>query len=184
MSHARAKTPGPEQAWAEFSQQWLAAYKANLDTLLAISNAALAGAEKMRMAQLAADVETQTQNRQVAKELAASGDVPGVLAAQSQLSGAYSEGYMRYWSMMLEAAQQTHAEIARILSARAAEIGDEMRRAVGGPAPMPALPDALARMLEVARSQHEAVLKAVNALATLAPHGSAAGKAVETRRAR
>ena len=47
------------------------------------------------MEQLAADVETQAQNRQAAKDVAASRDVPGVLAAQSQLSGAYSEGYMR-----------------------------------------------------------------------------------------
>lgn len=169
MSPTKTKTQGPEQAWAAFPQQWLAAYKANLDTLLAITNAALAGAEKMRMAQLATDVETQTQNRKVATEVAASSDVPGLLAAQSQLSGAYSEGYMRYWSMMLEAAQQTHAEIARILAARAAEMNDEMRKAFGGAGSMPALPKEMAQMIELARSQHEAVLKAVSSLATLAP---------------
>jgi hypothetical protein len=177
MSPAKAKTHGPEQAWAELSQQWVAAYKANLDTLLAIANAALAGAEKMRMAQLATDVETQTQNRQVAKEVASSSDVPGLVAAQSHLSGAYSEGYVRYWSMMLEAAQQTQAEIARILAARAAEMNEEMRKAFGGAGAgtIPALPEQMAQMIEVARSQQEAMLKAVSSLATLAPRAPTPG---------
>jgi hypothetical protein len=169
MSTAKAKTQGPERGWAEFSQRWVAAYRANLDTLLAVTNAMLAGAEKMRMAQLATDVETQTQNRQAAKEVAASSDVPGLVAAQSHLSGAYSEGYARYWSMMLEAAQQTHAEIVRILAARAAEMSDEMRKALGGAGAMPALPASVAQMIEVARNQQEAMLKAVSSLAMSAP---------------
>jgi hypothetical protein len=127
MSAKEPKAAGPADPWAEFSRQWLSAYKANLDTLLAVASATLAGAERMRMAQLAADVETQAQNRQAAKDVAASQDVPGVLAAQSQLSGAYSEGYLRCWTAMAEAAQRTQFEIAQILTARAGEINSEMR---------------------------------------------------------
>ncbi|MCL4801429.1 MAG: phasin family protein [Burkholderiales bacterium] len=167
----------PDPAWGELTARWLAAYKANLDTLLALANAALAGAEKMRMAQLAADVETQTQNRQAAKEVTTSRDVPGVLAAQSHLSNAYAEGYVRYWAMMLEAARQTNADIARILAARAAEMGDELRHAFGAAAAVPGIPAQAAQLLALARGQQEAMLKAVSALAPQAAPGAKPGSA-------
>jgi Phasin protein len=175
MSAKEPKAAGPADPWAEFSRQWLSAYKANLDTLLAVASATLAGAERMRMAQLAADVETQAQNRQAAKDVAASQDVPGVLAAQSQLSGAYSEGYLRCWTAMAEAAQRTQFEIAQILTARAGEINSEMRNTfAGGARGVPPLPDSLVQLMEAARGQQEAMLAAVSSLATL--HADSAAK--------
>lgn len=184
MTTKEPKAAGPADPWAEFSRQWLSAYKANLDTLLAVASATLAGAERMRMAQLAADVETQAQNRQAAKDVAASRDVPGVLAAQSQLSGAYSEGYMRCWAAMAEAAQRTQLEIAQILSARAGEINEEMRKTLsGGAKALPQLPDSLAGLMEAARGQQEAMLAAVSSLATLHPNPEEKGAVRAGKRA-
>jgi Phasin protein len=184
MSTKEPKAVGPTDPWAEFSRQWLSAYKANLDTLLAVASATLAGAERMRMAQLAADVETQAQNRQAAKDLAASQDVPGVLAAQSQLSGAYSDGYLRCWTAMAEAAQSTQLEIAQILSARAGEINEEMRKTIaGGARGVPPLPDSLTQLMEAARGQQEAMLAAVSSLASLHPDSSGKGPGHAGKRA-
>lgn len=103
----------------EVSQQALALYKGCLDTWLAMTNAALAGAERMRMAQLATDVETLGENHRAALGLAQCRDLPAVLAVQTGLGRAYLDGCARYWAAMAEAMQATQAEMARVVSGRA-----------------------------------------------------------------
>jgi len=110
-------------------------YKSGFDTWLALANAALAGAERIRMTQLATDVETLGENRRAAVDGAAARDVPDLMAVQAGLARAYLEGWMRYWAAVAEAMQSTQAEVGRILSARA--VGAQAT-ASGTDAPTPA----------------------------------------------
>jgi hypothetical protein len=114
-------TAAPQVNWAEVAEQWFKIYRSGFDTVLAVSNAALAGAERMQMAQLEADVESQTCNRTAALGVADCRDMSGLLALQSNLASAYLESSMRYWTTLAQLAQ-SNAEIAR-LSPHAARSG-------------------------------------------------------------
>ncbi len=100
--------------------QALVLCKAGFDTWIALVNATLSGAERIRMTQLATDVETLGENHRAALECAAARDLPGLMTVQANLARAYMDGWMRYWTAVGEAMQSTQAEVGRILSARAA----------------------------------------------------------------
>lgn len=106
--------------YAAAAPQAFAFYKAGFDTWLALLNAALSGAERIRMTQLATDVETLGENHRAALEGSQARDLPGLLAVQAGLTRAYMDGWLRYWSAVGEAMQSTQAEVGRILSSRAA----------------------------------------------------------------
>jgi phasin family protein len=112
------------QPYSAAAPQAFALYKAGFDTWLSLVNAALSGAERIRMTQLATDVETLGENHRAAMDCARARDVSGLLAVQTGLARAYMEGWMRYWSAVGEAVQSTQAEVARILSTRAAGLPD------------------------------------------------------------
>jgi hypothetical protein len=158
--------------WAAVTEQWLRAYKAGLDTMLALANATLMGVERMEMAQLAADVEAQTQNRKAALAVADCRDVNGLLGLQTSLATAYLDSSMRYWSAVAELVQQTSAEVTRILSGRADQWLSAWQRGAGGDAtPLrEAAAVGFAKPLldafEAARASQEAMLRS---LASFAP---------------
>jgi hypothetical protein len=113
----------PQQVLAEMSKYWFDAYKNGLDMLLAISNSALAGAEHLRMMQLATDVSTQHQNRDALAAVAGAKDVQSMMKAQQQLSQAYIDSFMKYWSTTAEMVQQSQAEMAKVMSAHMGSFG-------------------------------------------------------------
>lgn len=172
----RTKTTPDTQAlvpteWADVAEQWFKAYRAGFDTLLAVANATLAGTERMRMAQLEADVETQTQNRSALLAVADCRDVNGLLALQSRLATAYMESAMRYWTTLAQLGQQTNAEIARVLGVRYDEWAKALQGAFpagSGAAPMP---QPLATAFEAARASQEAMMKSLASLTAIPAQG-------------
>jgi len=160
-------------AWSEVAEQWFKAYRAGFDTLLAVGNAAAAGAERTHMAQIEADMEAQTQNRETALAAAGAHDFNALVALQSRLAQAYLESSIRYWSTCAQLAQDTQAEIARIVFARLDEWGRASQGAFPGPA---AMPSQFATVLDAARASQAAMLKSVAALvpAGVAGRGNAA----------
>jgi hypothetical protein len=168
----RTKTTTDTQAavpteWADVAQQWFKAYRAGFDTLLAVANASLAGTERMRMAQLEADVETQTQNRNALLAVADCRDVNGLLALQSRLATAYMEGAMRYWATLAQLTQQTNAEIAKVLGARYDDWAKAMQGALPAGTAAAPMPQPLATAFEAARASQEAMMKSLASLAAL-----------------
>lgn len=123
----------PVPQWTDAADQWFKAYRAGFDMLLSMTNAALAGVERTHLAQIGADVEAQTQNRQAALAMTKVSDLNGLLALQARLFQAYAESALRYWSTCAELAQQTGAEMARAMTARAADW--ERLAGAGEPAP-------------------------------------------------
>lgn len=159
--------------WADVAEQWFKAYRAGFDTLLAVANATLAGTERMRMAQLEADVETQTQNRSALLAVADCRDVNGLFALQSRLATAYMESAMRYWTTLAQLGQQTNAEIAKVLGVRYDEWAKALQGAFpagSGAAPMP-MPQPLATAFEAARASQEAMMKSLASLTAIPAQG-------------
>jgi hypothetical protein len=161
-----AAAPGID--WADVTGQWFKAYRAGFDTLLAVSNAALAGAERMQMTQLEADVETQTRNRATALAVGDCRDVQGLLALQSNLATAYMESAMRYGTTFAQLAQQTNAEIAKLLAARYEEWNGFMRGALPAGVATESLQQPFAMAFEAARASQEAMLKSIASLTSMA----------------
>ena len=157
--------------WADVAGQWFKAYRAGFDTLLGLSNAALAGAERMQMVQLEADVETQTRNRTAALAVGDCRDVQGLLALQSNLATAYMESAMRYGMTCAQLAQQTNAEIARLLTARY----EEWARFMRGALPVGTAPESMqqpfAIAFEAARASQQAMIQSIASLASMAGQG-------------
>jgi hypothetical protein len=159
----------PQIDWAAATDQWFKACRAGFDTWLALSNAALAGAEKMRMAQLEADVETQTRNRAAALGVADCRDMSGLLALQSNLASAYMEGAMRYWSTIAQLGQQTNAEVAKLVTARCEEWSRTVQGAMPAAGGAPdAMPQPFVIAFEAARASQEAVMKSIASFTAMA----------------
>jgi len=158
--------PGVE--WADVAGQWFKAYRAGFDTLLAVSNAMLAGAERMQMVQLEADVESQTRNRTAALAVGDCRDVQGLLALQSNLASAYLESAMRYGMTWAQLAQQTNAEIAKLLTGRYEEWGRFMRGALPAGAVPESMQQPFATAFEAARASQEAMIRSIASFASTA----------------
>lgn len=167
---APAIAPGivPGIGWADVTEQWFKAYRAGFDTLLAVSNAVLAGAERMQMTQLEADVETQTRNRTAALAVGDCRDVQGLLALQSNLVTAYLESAMRYGTTFAQLAQQTNAEIAKLLSARSEDWNRFMRGALPAGVAPESMQQPFAMAFEAARASQEALINSFASLASMA----------------
>lgn len=170
-----------QQMLAEVSKHWFNAYKTGLDMLLAISNAALAGAEHMRMMQLATDIETQNQNREALAKLGGASDVQGVMKAQQALSQAYLDGFMKYWSTTAQMVQQTQSEISKVLAAHMGDFGKGLENMVPNmmagmqPGQMPQLPTSFNAAIDAMRKSQESMMKAMGGFAAAAGGGKAGG---------
>lgn len=169
-----------QQMLAEVSKQWFNAYKTGLDMLLAISNAALAGAEHMRMMQLATDIETQNQNREAASKLGGASDIQGVVKAQQALSQAYLDGFMKYWSTTAQMVQQTQSEISKVLAAHMGDVGKGLEGMVPNMMPglqpgqmpqMPQMPATFNAAIDAMRKSQETMMKAMTGFASAATGG-------------
>ncbi|MFO1364741.1 MAG: phasin family protein [Burkholderiales bacterium] len=167
------KAPGFD--WADAAQHWFQACRGGFDAWLALCNAALAGAERVRMAQLEADVETQARNRSAALAAGECRDFNGLLALQANLATAYAESAMRYARTCAELGQQTNAEMARILGGRLEEWNRLMRAAFPAAAAPGALQPPFVVALEAARASQEAMMSSIAALGV--PSGAAQKRA-------
>lgn len=166
------ETKVPQVEWAAIAEQCFKACRGGFDTWLALSNAALAGAEKMQMAQLEADVETQTRNRTAALGMADCRDLSGLFALQSSLATAYMESALRYWTTLAQLAQQTNAEIAKLVTARCEEWGRSVQSALPeASGATEAMPQPFVIAFEAARASQEAMMKSIASLTAMAGQG-------------
>jgi hypothetical protein len=166
-----------QQMLAEMSKHWFNAYKTGLDMLLAISNAALAGAEHMRMMQLATDIETQNQNREAAAKVGGASDIQGVMKAQQMLSQAYLDSFMKYWSTTAQMVQQTQGEISKVLTAHMGDFGKGfegiMPNVMAGlqPGQVPQIPATFNAAIDAMRKSQESMMKAMSGFTAAATGG-------------
>jgi hypothetical protein len=117
------------------AEQWMDTFKQQFQLTLDLADAALAGAERMRGAQLEATREFQAQNRRSAEAIAGVKDMPGLLAVQSALASAQWQGAMRYLPGLAEIMQQANVDCARILESRCTRLGENWKQAAAAGAP-------------------------------------------------
>lgn len=160
--------PVPQIDLSEAAQQWFKACRTGFDVWLSLCNATLAGAERMQMAQLEADVETQTRNRTAALAVGDCRDLNGLLALQANLAAAYMESAMRYTKTFTDLAQQTNAEVVRLLTARYDEWGRLMRGALPPGAAPESMQQPFVIAFEAARASQEAMIKSFASLTSMA----------------
>lgn len=157
----------PQEVLAQMSKYWFEAYKNGLDMLLAISNSALAGAEHLRMLQLSTDVATQHQNKEALAAVAGAKDMQSMMKAQQQLSQAYIDSFMKYWSTTAEMLQQSQAEMTKVMSAHMGSFGkgfESMMPPGMKPGEMPTFNSAI----EAMKKSQEAMMKAMAGFGAMA----------------
>jgi hypothetical protein len=104
-----------QAALATFSQQCLDAWKLQYETSLQLLNAIVAGADRMREAQLAAVREMQGQQRRLVESLGKGGGGQALLAFDGKAMSDYVNGCLQHWSKLAELSQQTQADLMRIV---------------------------------------------------------------------
>lgn len=167
-----SKPSEPQVEWAAVTEQCFNACRTGFDVWLALTNAALAGVEKMRMVQLEADVETQTRNRTAALGAADCRDLNGLFALQSSLATAHLESALRYWTTLAELTQQTHAQMTQLITARCEEWGRSVQSALPDATGAPeAMPQPFVVAFEAARASQEAMMKSFASLTAMAGQG-------------
>ena len=90
----------PQKFVEDAAARYLDAFRTQFETGLTLVNALVAGAERVREAQLAAARETRVQHKQVAERVAKTASMQDLLALQSSLLNEYCFGTVRYWSRL------------------------------------------------------------------------------------
>ena len=145
------------------AEQWMDTLKQQFRLALDLTDAVLAGVERMRSAQLEATREFQAQHRRSVEAIAGVKDMPGLLAVQSALASAQWQGAMRYVSAMAEITQHANLDCARILESRCTRFGENWKQAAASGVPQHASGDLSALwqpVFDAARVSSETMMKA------------------------
>lgn len=139
-------------------KQYVDACKLQFETGLELLNAMVAGAERIREVQLASARETHEQQQRAAQASASASDVQQLLALEQKLLTDYVSGALQYWTSVGQIAQQTQAEMLKVMQRGWGQAGlPEFRPAMmaGEPAA-----DAMRSAMEAARNASETMMKA------------------------
>jgi phasin family protein len=102
-------------------EQLVAANKANLETVVGLSTAALVGAERLFDLQLTTTKTALSEGTKHAYALLTAKDAQEVIALQSTAAEPSFEKALAYSRSVYEVASQTQTEIAKLMEARIAE---------------------------------------------------------------
>jgi phasin family protein len=112
----------PQRIVEDAAARYFDAFKTQFETGLALVNALVAGAERMREAQLDAARETRVQHKQIAERVAKTASMQDMLALQSSLLNEYCFGTVRYWSQLAEIGRKTQEDIANIVQRQGKQV--------------------------------------------------------------
>ena len=97
------------------------ACRGQFETGLALINALVAGAERMRTMQLEAARETKAKQAEVAAQIAGAKSIQELLVLQAALISEYCMRAVAYWSKLAELARRTQVEMIEIMGRRGSE---------------------------------------------------------------
>lgn len=112
----------PQRMVEDAAARYFDAFKTQFETGLALVNALVAGAERMRESQLDAARETRVQHKQIAERVAKTASMQDMLALQSSLLNEYCFGTVRYWSQLAEIGRKTQEDIANIVQQQGKQV--------------------------------------------------------------
>ena len=174
----------PQKMVEDVAARYLDAFRTQFETGLALVNALVAGAERVREAQLAAARETRINHKQIAERVAKTASMQDLLALQSSLLNEYCFGTVRYWSHLAEIGRKTQEDIANIaqqqgkqaLAQAAAE-----NSAISLSAPAEPLVAAMQTAFNAARKANETFANALAGASTPPAAVKKSGKAAHAR---
>jgi phasin family protein len=112
----------PQRFVEDAAARYFDAFRTQFETGLALVNALVAGAERMREAQLDAARETRVHHKQIAERVAKTTSMQDMLALQSSLLNEYCFGMVRYWSQLAEIGRKTQEDIANIVQRQGKQV--------------------------------------------------------------
>jgi phasin family protein len=174
----------PQKFVESAAARYLDAFRAQFETGLTLVNALVAGAERVREAQLAAARETRVNHRQIAERVAKTASMQDLLALQSSLFNEYCFGSVRYWSQLAEAGRRTQEDIANIVQKQGKQVlaqASAESSAISLPVSAEPLVSAMQTAFNTARKANESF---ANALVGAGAHAAAAKKSGKAAQAR
>ena len=175
----------PQRIVEDAAARYFDAFKTQFETGLALVNALIAGAERMREAQLTAARETRVQHKQIAERVAKTASIQDMLALQSSLLNEYCFGTVRYWSQLAEIGRKTQEDIANIVQTQGkqvlAQAAATENSAISLPGPAEPLVSAMQTAFNAARRANESFANALIGVGTPAAAARKSGKAAHTR---
>jgi phasin family protein len=105
----------PQRIVENAAALYVDALRTQFETGLALVNALVAGAERIREAQLDAARATRVNHKQIAERVAKTTSMQDLLALQLSLLNEYCFGSVRYWSQLAEIGRKTQEDVAGIV---------------------------------------------------------------------
>jgi phasin family protein len=140
------------------------ALRTQFETGLALVNALVAAAERIREAQLNAARETRVNHKQIAERVAKTTSMQDLLALQLSLLNEYCFGSARYWSQLADIGRKTQEDIANVaqkLSRQALVQAAAESSAISLPGPAEPLVAAMQSAFDAARRANESFASAL-----------------------
>ena len=174
----------PQRFVEDAAARYFDAFRTQFETGLALVNALVSGAERMREAQLEAARETRVHHKQIAERVAKTTSMQDMLALQSSLLNEYCFGTVRYWSQLAEIGRKTQEDIANIVQQQGKQVLAQAaaeNSAISLPGPAEPLVTAMQSAFNAARRANESFANALVGSSTLPGPAKKAGKAAAAR---
>ena len=154
----------PQKIVDDAAARYLEALKTQFETGLALLNALVAGAERVRAAQLTAARDTRVEHKQIAERVAKTASLQDMIALQSSLLNEYCFGSMRYWSQLAEIGRKTQEDIVNVVQKQGKQVLAQAAAessAISLPVPAEPLVAAMQTAFNAARKANESFANAL-----------------------
>lgn len=173
----------PQKIVENAATLYIDALRTQFETGLALVSALVAGAERIREAQLEAARETRVNHKQIAERVAKTSSMQDLLALQFSLLNEYCFGSARYWAQLAEIGRKTQEDVAGIVQKQGRQAlahAAAENSAISLPGSAEPLVAAMQSAIDAARKANESFTSAL--IGAAAPAGAKkAGKAAHPR---
>ena len=172
----------PQKIVENAATLYVDALRAQFETGLALVNAVVTGAERIREAQFAAARDTRVNHKQIAERVAKTTSMQDLLALQSSLLSEYCFASVRYWAQLAEIGRQTQEDVANVVQKQGKQVLAQAaaeNSAISLPGPAEPLAQAMQTAFNAARRANETF---ANALVGVAAPAEAAKKSAKPAR--
>ena len=149
----------------EAASNYLDACRSQFDNGVALVNALVGAAERIRAFQMEAVREAQAKYAEVSGQFTQASSVQDVMALEGAFIKDYSASVVGYWTRLAEILQQAQGEITGILDKQRSETLEQASLSAKAPASFYAAPEQLISVMQTAfdaaRGANEAFVKAI-----------------------
>ena len=174
----------PQKIVEDAAARYVDAFRTQFETGLALLNALVAGAERLREAQLTAARDTRVQHKKIAERVAKTASMQDLLALQSSLLNEYCFGTVRYWAQLAEIGRATQEDIANVVQQQGKQVlaqASAESSAISLPGSAEPLVSAMQTAFNAARKANESFANALIGAGTPLAAAKKSGKAAPAR---